>query len=211
MAFFGAARRPRQPCGDDEPAIMEDMTNFLRSFSSATGTLSIMAVCCVVFVAQQFFPLVDEGSLWGPAVSTQPYRLGTYAFLHVDLNHVVINMLMLALLGREVEAWLGTRLFFVAYVLGIGGSAAAVLWQDYNAPTVGASGALYALMAVLIGAQWRRRGDVRAAIVLVAVNVAYSLIVPGLSLWGHVGGLAAGLVFTVAVLAFQSARTQRSA
>lgn len=190
---------------------MEDMTNFLRSFSSATGTLSIMAVCCVVFTAQQFFPLVDEGSLWGPAVSAQPYRLGTYAFLHVDLNHVVINMLMLALLGREAEAWLGTRLFFVAYALGIGGSAAAILWQDFDAPTVGASGALYALMAVIIGAQWRRRGDVRAAIVLVAVNVAYSLIVPGLSLWGHVGGLVAGLVFTAIVLAAQSVRARRAA
>ncbi|MHA2787596.1 rhomboid family intramembrane serine protease [Corynebacterium sp. S7] len=61
-----------------------------------------------------------------------------------------------------------------------------------DTPTAGASGALYALMAVLIAVASRRSADLRAPLVLLVMNVLYTLISPGVSLWGHLGGLIAG-------------------
>ena len=52
--------------------------------------------------------------------------------------------------------------------------------------------ALYMLMAVLVATASRRSTDLRAPLALVAVNVAYTLLSPAVSLWGHLGGLAAG-------------------
>lgn len=167
----------------------------------APVTLSIIVACLAVFVvtavsARSLYgvedtPLGWRMILWGPI--DQPWRLVTSGFLHLDVGHVAINMILLLLIGREIERFTGPWLFAAVYLAGLLGSSAAVLWMNPLTPTAGASGAIYALLAVLVGVTARRGGDLRAPIVLVLANVVYSLLVPGISLWGHLGGLAAGL------------------
>lgn len=168
----------------------------------APVTLSIIVACLTVFAVTaatsgslygvEGSALGREMILWGPA--EQPWRLVTSGFLHLDVGHVAINMIMLLLIGREIEKFAGPALFAGIYLAGLLGSAAAVLWMNPLTPTAGASGALYTLFGVLIGVTARRGGDLRAPVVLVAANVAYSFLVPGISVWGHLGGLAVGLV-----------------
>jgi membrane associated rhomboid family serine protease len=78
----------------------------------------------------------------------QPWRLVTYAFLHGGLAHLLGNLLVLALVGPFVEAALGRTRFALAY---LGGAAAAgalhVLVSD--APVIGASGAIAAVVGML--------------------------------------------------------------
>lgn len=167
----------------------------------APVTLSIIVVCLAVFAVTavasgslygvEGSPLGREMILWGPADG--PWRLVTSGFLHLDVGHVAINMIMLLLIGREIEKFTGSLLYAGIYVAGLLGSAATVLWMNPLTPTAGASGALYALFGVLIGVTARRGGDLRAPVVLVLANVAYSFLVPGISVWGHLGGLAVGL------------------
>lgn len=160
----------------------------------APVTLGVIVACLIVFLLTGGAEsrLGRELILWGPA--EEPWRLVTSGFLHLDIGHLAINMIMLLLIGREVERFTGPLLYAGIYVAGLLGSAAAVLWMNPLTPTAGASGALYALLAVLIGVTARRGGDLRAPVVLVAVNVAYSFMTPGISLWGHLGGLAVGLL-----------------
>ena len=66
-------------------------------------------------------------------------------------------------------------------------------------PTAGASGALFALMVLLISVYRSRGADLRAPIVLVVVNVAYTFLTTGVSLWGHLGGLFAGIILALCV------------
>lgn len=135
--------------------------------------------------------------LWGPMAAGTDFgflRVITAAFLHLDVAHVAMNMFLLLLIGREIEQFVGPRLYGVVYLAGALGSSAAVLWMDPAVPTAGASGAIYGLLAVLVGVIARRGGDLRAPLALVGVNVVYSLIIPGISLWGHLGGLVAGLL-----------------
>ncbi|AZA08177.1 rhomboid family intramembrane serine protease [Corynebacterium pseudopelargi] len=138
----------------------------------------------------------QDGILYAPLMH-QPIewlRAITSSFLHIDPTHLGFNMLMLILIGREVEKTLGSVAFLGTYLAcGVGGSLAVML-QAPLAPTVGASGALYGLMAVFVAICMRTRSQVTPALVLIAVNFGYTLITPNISLWGHIGGFFSGAV-----------------
>lgn len=185
-----------------------------RYWRHAPVTSVLIAVCTAVFAitaiqARSWMNLhaTDLGGamiLWGPLAAGTDFgflRAVTAAFLHLDAGHVAVNMFLLLLIGREVEQFLGHRLYAVTYLAGALGSSAAVLWLDPTVPTAGASGALYALMAVLVGVIARQGGDLRAPLVLVAANIVYTLIIPGVSLWGHLGGLLIGIALAWPVTA----------
>ncbi|GAB2506167.1 Rhomboid protease GluP [Corynebacterium atrinae] len=141
--------------------------------------------------------LADDWLLWGPYVSQDGvswFRAIGSMFLHVGVGHLAISCFMLALIGREIERAIGTRLYVVAYFAGGIFASGAVLWMDYGVPTAGASGALFALMVLLVGVFRRRGADLVAPLVLIGVNVAYTFISSSVSLWGHLGGLVAGVL-----------------
>ncbi|AKE40271.1 transmembrane protein, rhomboid family [Corynebacterium kutscheri] len=133
--------------------------------------------------------------LFGPAATSgltaMMHVLGSM-FIHVSISHLAVNLFMLIIIGAEIERFLGSYIYAAVFIIGGIGAAAAVVWFDYTTPTAGASGALYALMAVLIGMVKVTGGDLRAPIVLVAANVIFSVITPEVSLWGHLGGLFTG-------------------
>lgn len=137
--------------------------------------------------------------LWGPFVTGESAPVGllralTSGFLHVDISHLAVNMITLIVVGAVIERAVGTGPFIVAYLASILGGSAAVLYFAYDQPTAGASGALYGLMAILVAVAARSSADLRAPLVLVGGNIAFTLLVPGISLWGHLGGLTAGAV-----------------
>ena len=138
--------------------------------------------------------LAQDWTLWGPDVAAHPFMVLTAGFMHLDAGHLLVNMVMLFFVGREVERALGSALYAAAYLISIVGSSAAVLWMDFGTPTVGASGALFALMGLLIGVYRSRGLDLRAPIVLVVANVVYSFVAENVSVWGHLGGLLTGLL-----------------
>lgn len=143
----------------------------------------------------------------------EPHRLLTNAFLHSLQNpgHLVLNMLALWMLGRATLPRLGPARFLVLYLLSALGGSVAVLWlSDPLTPVLGASGAIYGLFgAVLVQSLRRRRtGDLRSVAVLLAVNLLFSLSVPGISWQGHLGGLLAGIAAAACVEAGGPARRQ---
>jgi len=145
--------------------------------------------------------LFERGALYGPLVAEgEWWRLVTAGFLHASVIHIAFNMLMLWWFGSALEALLGRGRFLVVYGLGlITGSAGALLLSP-EAATVGASGAVFAVLGA--GLVLERRGiNVfgGAALMIVLLNVAISLFVPNISLGGHLGGLAGG---ALAILAF---------
>lgn len=193
------------------------MNTAIRHFSrQAPATTWLIAACVGIFVVTAIQARSLTDSVWGSSLGTRfvlwrpfvqeetvgPLRALTAMFLHLDASHLVINMILLALIGREIEQFLGTRLYATTYIAGGLGGSAAVLWMDGATPTAGASGALYALMAVLVAVAYRRSTDLRAPLVLVVINVAYTFISPGVSLWGHLGGLIAGALMAWPVTSY---------
>ena len=179
------------------------MKNYLRS-APVTMVLMVLCIGAWLVTAIQAKTLVtpyyksslaQDWTLWGPDVAAHPFMVLTAGFMHLDAGHLLVNMVMLFFVGREVERALGSALYAAAYLISIVGSSAAVLWMDFGTPTVGASGALFALMGLLIGVYRSRGLDLRAPIVLVVANVAYSFVAENVSVWGHLGGLLTGLLF----------------
>ena len=83
----------------------------------------------------------------------QPF---TYLFLHGGLWHLLLNMLVLWMFGRDLELTWGRRRFYVYYfVCGVGAGLINILVKTIPAlvgqppsyiPTIGASGAIYGVL-----------------------------------------------------------------
>jgi membrane associated rhomboid family serine protease len=88
----------------------------------------------------------------GRGLGEQALSIFTSMFLHVDLQHIVGNMIFLWIFGNNIEDRLG-RLGFIAFYLLAGVAAAATQFAiDPNStvPMVGASGAISAILGAYV-------------------------------------------------------------
>ena len=149
-------------------------------------------------------PLVEQGALFGPAVAAgEWWRLVTAAFLHAGPIHILFNMLMLWWFGRPLEALVGRGRFVGLYLVSVLAGSAGALLLTPTAHTVGASGAVFGILGA--GLLFERRGTYvfgGAALAVVLFNVAFSFFVPNVSIGGHLGGLAGGVLATLALSRF---------
>jgi membrane associated rhomboid family serine protease len=138
---------------------------------------------------------VAEGEWW---------RLITATFLHGSIIHLALNMLVLWVIGPPLESYFGHLRYLLVYVVsGLAGSAGALIISG-GRPTVGASGAIFGIMGAALVLEARRIWVFGGqAMGLVVINLAFTFIVPGISIGGHVGGLIAG---GLCALAFSSFR-----
>lgn len=107
-----------------------------------------------VFLGQILLPKLVHPAIFGlvPQAVVNNFaiwQLVTYMFLHGDFWHIFINMFILWMFGSRLEATWGTREFVKYYFLtGIAAGIANLLWNFGSPiPTIGASGAIYGLLA----------------------------------------------------------------
>jgi membrane associated rhomboid family serine protease len=132
----------------------------------------------------------------GAFLQTDWWRIFTGAFLHVDLRHLLFNMAVLYLLGRRLEHFVGPYVLTGIYAVSlVGGSAGAMLHRP-EAAVVGASGAVYGVMGAVFVVEYLRGGNPwRDGLgSLIIINVVISFLIPNISIGGHLGGLAAGVL-----------------
>lgn len=142
--------------------------------------------------------LVDIGALYGPSVDVRGewWRIVTVGFLHANALHLGLNMVALWFLGSMLEPAVGRTRFVAIYVVALLAGSFGVLLLDPLAPTVGASGAVFGLMGAAVAGQRARGIDPWQSGIggLLLVNLLFTFAVPGISIGGHLGGLAGGLV-----------------
>ncbi len=167
---------------------------------SLTNLLVAVNVIAFIWELSTGGPEYDHGYLIGPAViqGGEWWRIVTAAFLHASIAHVGLNMLALFQVGNIVEQLYGKIRFVLLYALAIAGSGLAVLYFNYNVPTLGASGAIFglfgALVAVGIRMGSRGRALIGQVIPIIAINLVFTFAVPGISAAAHVGGLITGFL-----------------
>jgi membrane associated rhomboid family serine protease len=145
--------------------------------------------------------LIDFG-LFGPAVDDgEWYRIVTGGFLHAGLIHLGFNMLALYFLGGLLEPALGTWRFVAVYFVSLLGGSFGALLLDPRELTVGASGAVFGLMAAaFLVARNRGFDDLASQIGLfVVINLVFTFSISNISIGGHLGGLAAGGLAAMAI------------
>jgi membrane associated rhomboid family serine protease len=133
---------------------------------------------------------------WVSGVATgAPWQMVTSLFTHVELFHIGFNMVALWFLGPQLEMVLGRVRFIALYLLsGLVGSVGVYWLSDQSTPTLGASGAIFGLMAALLVVARKAHADVSQLLVWIGINAALTFFASGISWQGHVGGFVGGLV-----------------
>ena len=165
-------------------------------------TYVLIALCILVFIADfvangaltalglNFGPLVKQGQWW---------RIITCMFLHAGLIHLGLNMYSLFIVGPRVEDFFGKWKFLLIYFIsGISGSLLSI-GLNGDVASVGASGAIFGLFGALVYFGYTYRGYIgtiiKSQIVpIVIYNLLMGLFIPGIDMWGHVGGLIGGII-----------------
>lgn len=156
--------------------------------------------------------LIDFG-LFGPYVADgEWYRLLTSGFLHANLIHLGFNMFALYFLGRILEPGIGTPRFVALYFASLfAGSFGAILLSP-DELTIGASGAVFGIFgATFVIARHRRIEGLASSIGLVLLlNLAFTFGNPEISIGGHLGGLAGGVICAFAFIAGERGQLGRN-
>ena len=119
-------------------------------------TKTLLLTCVAIYFATAllpavFGPMMMLMALW-PLESGRflPWQVLTYGLLHADMFHLLFNMLGLWLFGSDLERLWGQRRYLQYLLAGVLTAAAAQLLvtslMGSPQPTVGASGALFALL-----------------------------------------------------------------
>lgn len=127
------------------------MQRQIRFGGTWTPTIGwLIGINVALFLGQSFFAPLTEllGLVPGQVWPYRVYTLFTYAFLHGGVGHLFFNMLTLYFFGGDLDLFLGRKRFLILYTgsLLTGGLAAALLLKG-PIIVIGASGALYGLLA----------------------------------------------------------------
>ncbi|MGO3325679.1 rhomboid family intramembrane serine protease [Gordonia sp. (in: high G+C Gram-positive bacteria)] len=137
----------------------------------------------------------------GGGFDNQYWRLLTSGFLHQSVPHLALNMFSLYIIGADLERVLGRARYLAIYLVGLlGGSAAIMALQQEPTLTAGASGAIYGLMGALFVILVRLKAPLTTVIVIIVVNILFSVTVPNVSILGHLGGLVFGAASAAVVV-----------
>lgn len=177
--------------------------------------LALFAINAVVFLAQgmlgrgfenyfALWPLNSYGS------DFYPWQLITYGFMHGDLMHILFNMFMLWMFGRELEIIMGRWRFLTYYMVCVVGAGIVQLIvatsQGGGYPTVGASGGVFGIL-LAFGMAFPNR-MIMLLIPPIPMKAKYLVILaggmelyfgvsgarPGIANFAHLGGMIFGFV-----------------
>jgi len=177
--------------------------------SSGTVTTAIIALNVLAFAAQVIF--YDARALTGGTtaqewalnagqirVNGEWWRIFTSGFLHFGVLHLAMNMYALYAIGRLLEKQLGPVRYALAYMTSLLGGSFGALLLEPNALTMGASGAIFGLLGLLV-VLFRSRGvgineSGLGQVLLLNLFISFSGYV---SLGGHAGGFIVGALLGV--------------
>lgn len=130
----------------------------------------------------------------------EPWRLLTAVFVHGGPVHLALNMLALWMLGQSLEPMLGRARFLSLYLIcGFGGSVL-VACLNPGGLTVGASGAIFGLMAALLIIGRHIGANVTGILVILGINFALGFVIGNIAWEAHLGGAIVGALIALIVI-----------
>ncbi len=215
------------PVGMRCPECSRERTQVKTIRSAPTApvvTMTLIAINVVVFLAETASgaslggggggTIYEKGALFGPLIAQQNeyWRIVTAGFLHDGVFHIFVNMLSLYFVGMVLEPAIGRLNFGAIYFASLlAGSFGALLFQP-GIPTIGASGAIFGIFGALIVVAHARGIPIWQSGLgfWLILNLIISFSFTGISVGGHLGGLAAGLVGGWLVVEVGERRRQRA-
>lgn len=117
---------------------------------SSTTIISLNVIAFIFLVIMNSFDsnFVIKFIAWNPSSENfNPIQLLTYQFIHVDILHILFNMLLFSFCAFDVEKKLGWKKFLSFYLIS-GGIAGISHILISSSPVAGASGAIWGLLMI---------------------------------------------------------------
>ena len=167
-------------------------------------TYILIAINVIVFILNQTGIIGNalfymSGSRFA---SGEYWRVITYAFFHgggseiaYNLVHLLCNMYSLYIIGGQIEQVYGKAKYLIIYFISV--ITAGLLSGIFNTiGSVGASGAIFGLCGAMLYFGYHYRlylgNSIKTQLIpIIAINLFISLL-PGIDLFGHLGGLIGG-------------------
>lgn len=177
-------------------------------------TRNLLIANVIVFLLQMWQPsMLAPFALWPLGSGDfEPWQVVTNAFMHGGWQHLFFNMFALFMFGGQIERLFGTRNYTIYYfTCAIVASVLQLLVlrfieQDFQTPTVGASGAIFGLL-LAFGMMYPRE---RLVLFPIPIPIPAWLFVtgygaiellsgvtgwaPGVAHFAHLGGMLGGFV-----------------
>lgn len=175
--------------GNDKPVV----TTILIALNVIMFLLSVFDYSFVINTFANYYLNVKNGEV---------YRLITAAFVHANILHIFFNMYALYALGPQIEKFYGRKRYLLIYLgSALLGSLLSVVLT--NNVSVGASGAIFGLFGAMLYFGYKYRatldGFLRSGIIpVIVINLLLGFMIPGIDVYGHIGGLLGGLVLSYA-------------
>lgn len=155
--------------------------------------------------------MMEHGAMYVPYLleGQRYYTIFTSIFLHFGFSHVMNNMIMLLVIGYNLEPEIGKLRFLIIYlgsgVIGNIVSAGCDISRGSYAVSAGASGAIFGIVGALLYVVIRNHGrlgeiSTRGLVLMAGLSLYYGFTAQGVDNAAHVGGLVSG--FLLAVLTY---------
>ena len=174
-------------------------------FLLVTGFVFLLMLITTAINFDQVKTLFQFGAMYGPIIRLFPeqfWRLFSAIFVHIGWEYFIVNMISLYFLGQQVEEIFGSKQFFLLYLLsGMMGNLFVFAFTS-KVLAAGASTSLYGLFAAIIVLRYATRSPYiqqlgQSYLTLFVINIIGSILIPGISLAGHIGGAVGGAFLAV--------------
>ncbi len=151
--------------------------------------------------------MYTKGAMSASAVleNGEYYRLLTAMFMHFGIRHIMNNMLVLFVLGDNLERALGHVKYLIFYLLcGIGSNWVSMMAHPTDTMTVsaGASGAIFGVVGALLYVVTANKGrledlSTRQLVIMIFFSLYLGYTSTGVDNTAHLSGLVIGIVLAI--------------
>lgn len=176
------------------------------------ATMAMAVICVAVFLILNFLSLITKDDITSSILlgayykmnvvgAYEYWRLLTAGFVHIDMWHLLMNMIALMNMGAVMERRLKRSQYVIVMLVSIVVGNLFVLIGDGNTVTVGISGGLFGLLGVysvwmFSDGAYKNPHILSGYITTILMNAFISLL-PNISLLGHLGGFISGLALGI--------------
>lgn len=184
-------------------------------------TLSMIVICVVIFLLINFVDKTDSknalaikyGAFYVPKIELKKeyWRFLTANFVHIDIAHLFMNCYGIYYLGGTFfEPYLGVAAYlYLVVVSAIMTNVVTYIYTFYhrqyeNVNTLGASGIFYGFLGAILTLGLVFQGPflmiLKQFVIVIVINVGYTLLNKNVSKTGHLGGFIGGVLAMVILI-----------
>lgn len=189
----------------------ESFRQYLRYYPV---TASILGINILLFILTLIFgsptdpaTLIRFGALFKiGGVSAEWWRYVSAIFLHIGFYHLLFNSFAIYVFAPPLERMIGKWHYIAFYLLsGVAGNIVSQYFTPGPNFSAGASGAIYGIYAAYLYLGLFRKHILdeqskQTVTTILIVGLIYSVVVPHVNLYAHLGGFAGGWIYLNALV-----------